>query len=390
MKVLRRFLSAATVAAAAVCALTSCTADIEDMYTPNAAIEAKKAEFKDNFLKAYGEDAIALGKEYGWDFSTASKARKTRAGGSGEAERVKRYMFEDLGTVDDMDFNDVVVDMVVNASDTTAEIVHRGGELPFELHIGESVIDTVPPALSSDDTIRIEGIKGWKPSENNVSMTVGGKNGSKLYTVDFDDESEAPLIIACDCDVMWSAERVKFKWPELVGQTWKYSATKDLASKFERMGELLKHEYDPDTKEGFAIYKEPVNKVKDNLFCENSDLRSIIIPDGVTKIGDDAFNECSNLVSVKLPDGVKELGNGSFWKCEGLTSFEIPSSVEQIGFDAFAFCTNLTEVTFYGTVGNIVSTAFSFGSKNLTVYYYGDNPEDSGAFPNGVTFVKKP
>ena len=145
----------------------------------------------------------------------------------------KRYMIEDLGTTDDFDFNDVVVDVtrntvahhtveivdgvktsdVVTSTDVTekAVIKHLGGILPFVLKIGDKTL----PQLGGEDTfekdVNLEyDITGWEPADNNISITVNNT------TLSFPKAGAVPMIIACDDSEAWSAERVAFDWKKFL------------------------------------------------------------------------------------------------------------------------------------------------------------------------------
>ena len=145
----------------------------------------------------------------------------------------KRYMMEDLGSTDDFDFNDVVVDVtrntvahhtveivdgvktsdVVTSTDVTekAVIKHFGGILPFVLKIGDKTL----PELGGEDTfekdVNLEyDITGWEPANNNISITVNNT------TLSFPKAGAVPMIIACDDSEAWSAERVAFDWQKFL------------------------------------------------------------------------------------------------------------------------------------------------------------------------------
>lgn len=145
----------------------------------------------------------------------------------------KRYMIEDLGATDDFDFNDIVVDVTENTTEThrrtykatadgekgdfvadivigttksqKATIVHLGGTLPFKLKIGETDFGELEGQLDVD--VKIEkNIKGWDPEKNNVSIEVQQKNGA-YYTIKFPKAGEAPMIIAVKPEQKWMHER---------------------------------------------------------------------------------------------------------------------------------------------------------------------------------------
>ena len=166
-----------------------------------------------------------------------------------EITETKRYMMEDLGTTDDFDFNDVVVDVenvytqkihlkqIANGGwdeDYREDPVFKGqraivraagGIYNFTLKIGNttwtksqdlpsgSMLNT--GAGGSD--ISWSGIQselakfdvtGWIPKDNNVSVTVVGKGPNDgVKTITFPKQGEAPMMIAVDKDVKWMTER---------------------------------------------------------------------------------------------------------------------------------------------------------------------------------------
>lgn len=172
----------------------------------------------------------------------------------------KRYMVEDLGTTDDIDFNDMVVDIedtkwyhyvvtkengvvksvtetVVPDGDAThtntqkAIIRAMGGTLDFDFKIGGKVVFTKSTSQYTVGTmynttrdhinysnVMWEGtVSGWNPSENNVSFTVYNKNspgngssdgvGTSSYDIVFPGLGEVPYIIAFDPSKEWRDER---------------------------------------------------------------------------------------------------------------------------------------------------------------------------------------
>lgn len=145
----------------------------------------------------------------------------------------KRYMIEDLGATDDFDFNDIVVDVVQNTTEThrrtykvdangektemisdiiiktsdsqKATIRHLGGILPFKLKIGKTQFDEMEGQLDVD--VKIEKtVSGWDPEKNNVEIVVQEKDGA-YYTIQFPKAGEAPMIIAVATDQAWMTER---------------------------------------------------------------------------------------------------------------------------------------------------------------------------------------
>ena len=157
----------------------------------------------------------------------------------------KRYMVEDLGSTDDFDFNDVVVDVsqqmktiyyyeidatgkkhLVNTEGPTlvkqwAEVRAAGGILDFTLNIGGTTWTksvSLPPADQMRNTKSIDynavlsrfdiANNGWIPSANNITVSVDGRgNNAGVQLIPFPKEGEIPMIIAVDKEVKWMVER---------------------------------------------------------------------------------------------------------------------------------------------------------------------------------------
>jgi len=147
----------------------------------------------------------------------------------------KRYMIEDLGSTDDFDFNDIVVDVQetfkqVKTTDAQGKVTwsdpellgqkaflrHRGGILPFELTIGNKNLGKMDGVLSDDPNTEFT-VTGWNRDANNISIKVYQGTDSQTATeVNFSQPGAIPMIIATDTNVAWSAERVAFNWKELM------------------------------------------------------------------------------------------------------------------------------------------------------------------------------
>lgn len=137
----------------------------------------------------------------------------------------KRYMIEDLGSTDDFDFNDVVVDVTEKSTieyieengviqgttekskEQTATIRHLGGLLPFTLKIGDTALPEMQGAMDVNPNEEYK-IEGWIPEQNNISVTVKGTQNGEVHNVSFPEDGEIPMIIAVDPTVNWMEERV--------------------------------------------------------------------------------------------------------------------------------------------------------------------------------------
>lgn len=140
----------------------------------------------------------------------------------------KRYMIEDLGVTDDFDFNDVVVDVKAERTvnyhiengvlkSTTygewsqkATIKHVGGNIPFTLTIGNTVIKDHAPGYANLE--EEHEITGWDPEKNNIFVSVRSLTNDAIYNINFPKAGEAPLIIATNTKQEWMGEREKIDW----------------------------------------------------------------------------------------------------------------------------------------------------------------------------------
>ncbi|MBR5131736.1 MAG: leucine-rich repeat domain-containing protein [Alistipes sp.] len=84
--------------------------------------------------------------------------------------------------------------------------------------------------------------------------------------------------------------------------------------------------------------------IRAEVFKDDKELTSIVVPDGVTEIGERAFWGCSNLTSITIPESVTQIGEYTFYGCSSLTSITIPNSVTSIGRYAFYGCSSLKSI----------------------------------------------
>lgn len=171
----------------------------------------------------------------------------------------KRYLIEDLGTADDFDFNDIVVEVSQNITQIwkkklagdieisneyvrteygAQEAIVRamGGTLDFTITIGETSwtkstgvpfdpsltsfnIGTMYNTQSGFDHSKVLAkfpVSGWIPDDNNISVEVvkdvetSVKNDHVAYTIPFPKTGEVPMIVAVDPtdEYIWMIERI--------------------------------------------------------------------------------------------------------------------------------------------------------------------------------------
>lgn len=95
-----------------------------------------------------------------------------------------------------------------------------------------------------------------------------------------------------------------------------------------------------------------------HLYLGDTEITSLMIPEGVTSVGDLAFYNCSSLTGVTIPNSVTTIGRSAFVNCSSLTEVTIPNGVTEICDWVFSGCSELTEVTIGSGVTTIGSRAF--------------------------------
>ena len=156
---------------------------------------------------------------------------------------------------------------------------------------------------------------------------------------------------------------------------------------------------------------KPVTGIADNAFKSNTEIDSVLIPDGVESIGAQAFSGCRILKTVVIPDSVKSIDSSAFYNCRSITRVDysgditgwlniegldnlmedvssscelyiggikvegdiiIPEEVTSIPRYAFRNLKGITSVTIPDSVTSIGSYAFSGCSGITKIDYLGD------------------
>lgn len=112
---------------------------------------------------------------------------------------------------------------------------------------------------------------------------------------------------------------------------------------------------------------EVVTKISGCAFEWNSEIESVIIPEGVTEISQDAFANCTSLTMIVLPDSLVNIGSGAFMGCTSLPEIEIPESVTVIPVSAFIGCSSLTHIELSDNITSIGRCAFGNCSSLTTI-----------------------
>ena len=109
-----------------------------------------------------------------------------------------------------------------------------------------------------------------------------------------------------------------------------------------KSGKMLALSYDGTVAD--VVLQNGTVALSPNIFIDNKDIESIVIPEGVTHISDWAFSNCESLMSVKLPSTLKSIGMGAFMR-SGIEEIILPDGLTEIGNEAFAECRYLEKVT---------------------------------------------
>ena len=121
------------------------------------------------------------------------------------------------------------------------------------------------------------------------------------------------------------------------------------------------------------VYPDGWEEVNDFTF--NTELKSIVIPEGVERIGRETFRGCTSLETVILPSTLKEIGDYAFYECANLKEIVFPEGLERIGGQAFSR-TGLTSVHFPASVHNLSTNQFD-GCLDLASVTVGEGSEYS-------------
>ena len=105
----------------------------------------------------------------------------------------------------------------------------------------------------------------------------------------------------------------------------------------------------------------------------DSSATSLVFPgefDGlpITTIADSAFSGNTNLVSVVLPEGLTTIGESAFQNCSNLSSVSLPSTLVLVGASAFNDCGNLEDIIVPAGLTDIQNLVYDNGISNITLH----------------------
>lgn len=107
----------------------------------------------------------------------------------------------------------------------------------------------------------------------------------------------------------------------------------------------------------------------EHLYLNNSEITSLVIPDGVSTIGNYAFTNC-RITSVTIANSVTKIGDYAFRNCSELASISFGNSINSFGKYAFQGCTKLSSV-----IWNVKNCPYAFTSTRTP--FYNDESQSS-------------
>lgn len=110
-----------------------------------------------------------------------------------------------------------------------------------------------------------------------------------------------------------------------------------------------------------------VKEIATRAFAQNTDITSVVIPEGVEVIGESAFSGCASLELVTLPYSLEELGTHAF-SSTAITKITIPGQVAVISYGAFSVCEYLAEINISYGVEEILPIAFTCTAAERIVF----------------------
>jgi hypothetical protein len=119
----------------------------------------------------------------------------------------------------------------------------------------------------------------------------------------------------------------------------------------------------PDTIDGAEV-----NLITLEAFMNNSQIKSVSLPDTITKVNDFTFFKCINLENVTFGQNsqIETIGQFAFFGCSSLQRIMIPRCVSSLQYCSFSYCSNLRTAVIPSET-SVYNNAFSECDR-LTVY----------------------
>ncbi len=124
-----------------------------------------------------------------------------------------------------------------------------------------------------------------------------------------------------------------------------------------------------------------VKEIGNEVFRDNKNIGTLIIPDSVMYLGNRMCSGCTNLKKVKLPAGLTVITDEAFEKCSSLEKINFPNALKEIRSDAFSG-TALKEFVAPDSLVSIWNYAFKDCESLVKVDLKNVHSMSSGVFQN--------
>ena len=223
-------------------------------------------------------------------------------------------------------------------------------------------------------SLNVETSAKWSAASDanwlKIKTEKGEGKGAIEYSVEENMAAEprvANIVVSLD---EYPDVEVLYEVTQACDNTIHYTATAklDLRTSSSCWGDdIVEHEYDEDSKEGYIEFHTAPTKVGSYAFQSSAGLISVQLPKTITLIDGNAFYSCSSLESVNIPDSVTTIGSSAFSGCSALKVVNIPNGITSIGSSLFINCSSLTTVAIPESVTSIGNYAFDQCSALTTI-----------------------
>lgn len=145
----------------------------------------------------------------------------------------------------------------------------------------------------------------------------------------FETPVESPLTLTAG----WVISRVLYRASEEIS----------LESSWENY-DAVRSFFDAASGEGMWVFDQPLTKVPQRAFFNNTRLISASFPESVVELGEYAFYGCTSLTEIEIPGQITKIPSYAFYNCKNLKSIEIPDSVTGFDNGAFSLCLALETI----------------------------------------------
>ena len=251
-------------------------------------------------------------------------------------------------------------DVVINAQGAESATIE--GDFVFAVYDGvNTLIECLNTSALKNEVVKLENWTSTNTNDSSTSShtyTIEAKKDDKL-TFDWNVSSES----SCDWLTVTINGTEVLKKSGIYSGSYEYLFTNDgtytMVVKYTKDGSVnsgddrgsvsnicLYRTYDEFVSEIVLPdnYKGETYVIAAELFKNNSEIKSVTIPEGVTEIGDYAFSGCTGLTSIVIPNSVTRIGDYAFYCGYALESVVIGSGVASIGESAFEGCNALTSM----------------------------------------------